>query len=424
MISLAVARSLSQAGIDVYALGDRTDPLRHSRHRREFVPVESGTAMQAQMLDWLADGPGEGVVLPCSDEGVELIGRHRARLVSLGYAVTEANDEAMLDMLDKERTYGRALRAGVPAPWVGTVRSLEEARTAGERVGYPCALKPRHSHRFAHHFTNTKKAFVARDPVELERALEQTVPLGLEMMIAEIVPGPDDFPSCYSFLDERGVPLFAVTKRKLRQLPPKFGPGTYHLTEWNPEVAELGLRFFRGAGLRGLVNVEFKRDSRDGELKLIECNHRFTATTELLRRCGADLPLFVYNRAVGLAAPDPSSYRRGVGFWYPLRDARSFLQYRRIGELGLRDWVGSLLHPQRFPLASFEDPLPSLAALGRRGRRRLGRQGPAAQAREVGQDRPAGNRSTTSRRASSSSASREVPSEPAEASPSSARTSR
>jgi D-aspartate ligase len=42
------------------------------------------------------------------------------------------------------------------------------------------------------------------------------------------------------------------------------------VTRWRPEVAEAGLRFLRAIGPRGMAHAEFKRDSRDGELKLIE----------------------------------------------------------------------------------------------------------------------------------------------------------
>ena len=186
------------------------------------------------------------------------------------------------------------------------------------------------------------------------------------MMVTEIVPGPDEgFCSYYTYLDEHGDPLLEVTKRKLRQFPPGFGAGCYHLTDWNPEVAELGLRFLQASGVRGLANVEFKRDPRDGRLKLIECNHRFTAANEQLRRCGADLALFTYNRILGRPLPEIEGYRRGVGHWYPLRDARAFVEYRRRGELRLGHWLATLLRPQTFPLASFRDPMPSLVSAGR-----------------------------------------------------------
>jgi D-aspartate ligase len=92
--------------------------------------------------------------------------------------------------------------------------------------------------------------------------LEPILDAGHPMLVTEYVPGPDDqYRSYYTYLDHEGEPLVHFTKRKLRQYPTHFGLGSYHLTEWNPEVAELGLRFARGAGLRGLVNVEFKRDA-------------------------------------------------------------------------------------------------------------------------------------------------------------------
>jgi D-aspartate ligase len=425
LIALAVARSLAVADVAVHALGHRDDPLRHSRHRSSFTDVGAGDGMSHRMLEWLEAGTVRGVLLPCSDEGVELVGRNRQRLQELGYIPVEANDEAMLDMLDKVRTYERAVRAGIEAPWVGSVSTPDEALAAARRGGFPVALKPRHSHQFAHRFGAAKKAFVVADEAALEQALALTLDLGLEMMVAEIVPGPDDFRSCYSYIDEKGEPLWAITKRKLRQLPPGFGPGTYHITDWNPAVAELGLRFFRGVGVRGLVNVEFKVDERDDQLKLIECNHRFTAATEQLRRCGADLPLFAYNRLAGLAPPDPTRYRRGVGLWYPVRDARAFLAYRRRGDLTLRTWLRTLAHPQTFPLASIDDPLPSLVALSRRAIRFARARGRGRSLPSPSDQAPeAGIRSTTSRLASSTNVERAESTSDGATSPTKARTVR
>jgi len=362
-ISLAVGRRLSAAGVPVYGLGYWADPLRVSRHRRAYVPT-SGTA---DVLNWLETGPRQGVVLPCYDDGLELVALHRARIEELGYRAIEADDDVLLAMLDKTRTYELAAAAGIAVPRTAAVASHEEAVAAAEEIGYPCALKPRHSHRFARHFGLLRKAIVVESRADLEAALTETSGLGLDLLVTEIIPGPDDgFVSYYSYLDSEGEPLFHVTKRKPRQFPPGFGLGSYHLTDWNPEVAAAGLRFFQGIGLRGLANVEFKRDSRDGCLKLIECNHRFTAATAQLCAAGADIALFTYNRLLGLDGPEIDGYRRGVALWYPGRDLRAFLQYRRQGQLTLRAWLRSLLRRQRFPLARADDPVPSLAAVARR----------------------------------------------------------
>lgn len=373
MIALSVGRSLSSAGVTVYGLGHRDDPLRLSRCRHSFTAIASGAEGQRQALRWLEHGPLRGVILPCSDEALELIARNRPRLLELGYAPMEANDEALLAMLDKGRSYELARRIGVDAPRTANVLSGEEVIAAAEEIGYPCALKPLHSHHFARRFGLRKKAFVVEDRAQLMAAFGNVEGSAIELMVTEIIPGPDDaFASYYGYLDEAGQPLLHLTKRKLRQWPPRFGLGSYHLTDNDPEVVKVGLRFLQGAGIRGLACVEFKRDERDGRLRLIECNHRLTAATEQLRRAGADLPLFAYSRMAGLALPVVDDYRTGVGYWFPLADARAFLEYRRHGELTFRRWARSLMHRQSFPLASIRDPLPSLGQIARRASRRLG----------------------------------------------------
>ena len=128
--------------------------------------------------------------------------------------------------------------------------------------------------------------------------------LGLEMLITELVPGPDDAcRSYYTFVDEAGQTIAEATKHKLRQFPVGYGLTTYHITEHNEETRDLGRRFCAGVGVKGVACVEFKRDPRDGQLKVIECNSRFTAGNELIRHAGLDLALLAYNRVTG--RPDP-----------------------------------------------------------------------------------------------------------------------
>lgn len=370
VIALAVARGLSPAGIAVYALGHESDPVRWSRHCTRFVDTGAGPGVQERWLEWLEHGPCEGVVLACNDDALELVVSHRARLEALGYVLIEADDSVLAAMLDKERTYELARAVDVPAPSTVTLREPADIALAVERIGFPCAVKPLHSHRFAHHYGISKKVFVARDRAELERGASEMDGLGVAALVTEIVPGPDrDFASFFGYLDEHGEPLLRFTKRKHRQHPPRFGVGSYHTTDWSPEVAELGLRFLRGIGLRGLACVEFKRDVRDGRLVLIECNHRFTATTELLRAAGIDLALFTYNRLLGRELPAVDDYRRGLHLWVPGADLRALVGYRRAGELSLRSWASSLIGPQRFPVASRDDPRPALVTLGYKLRR-------------------------------------------------------
>jgi D-aspartate ligase len=370
-IAVSAARSLSAEGARVYALGDPTDPVRASRHCHEWVDVGAKKGVADRYLEWLStSGPRAGAVLPCDDDSLEMIARNRARLVEWGYSPIEANDETLLAMLDKDRTYELSRKAGVPTPRTATVRTREEASRAADEFMYPCALKPLSSHEFAKHFGILKKVLLADDRDELMAAFDETLEHGIDMLVTEIIPGADDqYFSYYSYLDDRGEPLYHFCKRKLRQWPVHFGLTTYHETIWDPRVAELGLKFFQGVGLRGVGNVEFKRDPRDGEYKIIECNHRFTAASDLVRHSGIDMPLLAYRRALGLPYEPIRGYRVGVRMWHPIEDVRSLQGYMAEGSLSVGAWLRSLWHRQHFPLLSRDDPGPSLASLSVKARR-------------------------------------------------------
>jgi D-aspartate ligase len=382
--ALSVARSLSDSGVTVFVLDRPDSPCRHSRMRAAFVDVGC-REMQVRMLDWLRSGPHGAVVLACGDEGLELIARQRAELVALGYRPMEADDDVLLAMLDKQRTDALAREHGIPVPRVRALRDQADVDAVTEEFGYPCVLKPVHSHVFARETGSSAKVLIVPGPEALQGEFERMSALGVEMLVIEVIGGSgDEYVSYYSYLDERGEPLLHFTKRKIRQLPNHFGSGTYHATTRDPEVAELGLRFFQAIGLRGLGNVEFKRDARDGQLKLIECNPRFTMSNELIRAAGMDLALFSYNRALGRPTPAVDHYRDDLHLWDPLPDMLAFLQYRQNGELSFAEWVASLLHRQRFPSARIDDPLPFMLSTARLAARAYGRPGKVVEALKSG----------------------------------------
>jgi D-aspartate ligase len=389
--ALSVARSLSRQGVAVHAVGGMDAPVRHSRSCTSFHRLEVGDP-KPQFRRWLLDDAPDGaVVLPCDDDAVEVVARHRAEFVPRLIPVA-ANDTALLEMLDKDATYAHARAAGVPVPITMAVSSPADLDAAIERIGFPCALKPRHIHEFVRHFR--RKVFVVEDAAALRRAFTATSALDLEMIVTEIIPGPESsYCSMFTYLDDDGQPLFLYTKRKLRQYPPGFGVGCYHVTHWDPSVAEMGLRLLRAADFRGLANVEFKRDARDGSLKLIECNVRFTAVNELITRSGMDLANFVYRRQLGETVALPARARDGVYMWWPVQDTIAFLITHRRGEVSLRDWAASLAQRQHLPMFSWRDPVPSAVSLywmGIRASRKVRKRGePAAPDTEAAVARPA-----------------------------------
>ena len=374
----SVARSLGAAGVEVHALGTgAADPVRDSRFCTSYVRFDRGEDVQQRWLRWLQDNasrfPG-AVLLPCNDDALELIAASRAALEDLSYRPFEADDEVLATMLDKRRTAELAARIGIPAPRSMVLEGAASLEQAADGIGFPCGLKPLHAHVLARH-QGWGKLILARDAAHLRELFAQLDALGVGLLATEIIPGEDEcYRSYYSYIDADGRPLLHFTKQKLRGYPPRRGLWSYHLTTRDPDVMEMGLRFFQRAGVRGLANVEFKLDPRDGVLKLIECNHRFTAANEIVRLAGLDLALLTYERALGRPGPDVSSYRTGLRLLNPIEDVRAFRALRAEGKLSTAGWLRSLAHPLHTPLLRWNDPLPGVLSLARRGRRAAGKR--------------------------------------------------
>jgi len=318
--------------------------------------------LQAAWLAWLqanAEALPGAVLLPAEDEALELIAHHRERLTGLGYHLFEADDPALRAMLDKGLTAEVARKADIPQPHTVVIRDDESLERAVAELHFPFALKPLHSHVLSR-LSGWGKLEVAHDRRRLDDLMSQLRAHDVEVLATEIIPGADDqLVSYYSYIDENGEPLMHFCKQQLRAHPPQFGLSTYHRSFWDPEVAEAGLRFFAAAGVRGLVNVQFKRDARDGRLMLIECNHRFTAANELVRKSGINLARLTYDRALGRSTPPVGSARNDVRLWDPVQDTRSLLKLRASGDLTVRQWLASLMHRQHMPLLSSDDPGPA-----------------------------------------------------------------
>lgn len=373
--ALSVARNLSRAGVLVYFLNRPNVPARHSRHGR-WIEIEGGPDAPQHwkrfLLGCASDHLSGAVLLACSDEAIELV-TDNWQALSAKFLLEECPPAVRRRLLDKLSTYEIAKESGIPVPGFWCAQSRRELESAADQCLFPVVLKPRLSH---HSLKIGRKHIQVNDRAELMSEFSRLTQLGLSMVIMEFIPGCDDhLCSYYSYVDESGTPLIRFTKRHPRRYPPNLGGATYHETTWNPEAAALGERFFRHAGLRGLGNVEFKYDDRDGKLKIIEANARFTASDALVSRSGVDFARFTYDRLTQRVPEAPIDYRTGMVLWYPFEDFLAFLALRRNGGLSPSEWLRSVARTDLLPFFRWDDPLPSLVNLIQRARSLFQRDG-------------------------------------------------
>ena len=182
-------------------------------------------------------------------------------------------------------------------------RSLDEALGAAAEIGYPLFVKP--SENIVFKRIHKRQAFVCETRAELEHAYALTAEY--EPMVQEFIPGGDEYLwSLGTYISTDNEPLAVFSGRKLRQTAVNMGSARVGEAVWDDEVVESGLRLLRELGFHGIAQVEWKRDPRDGRLKLIEVNPRLWQWHGLTGACGADVAQTAYRDLVGL----PVSFAR------------------------------------------------------------------------------------------------------------------
>ena len=364
--TLAVARSLGDLGITVSVSTHRKSSIHYSRFCRKLYSAAAGEDLSVYWKNLLLEEPPlalqGNVILCCSDDAVEFVAVHHNEL-NARYVLEENLPQLQLALLDKYQTFLLAQKAGIDVPhcWYGIEG---DPFYRGVDIEFPVLVKPLISHLYRRVFSF--KLLLVETREQMEAHLRDVHEHKLEVMLTEYVPGPDSLLcSYYTYVDQKGECIFDFTKRVIRRFPKGFGSGCYHITEWLPDVAEIGRRFFREIGYRGLGNVEFKRDLRDNKLKLIECNPRFTGAHELLVRSGMSTDKIVYSRLTHSPYKIPDSFKQFERLLYPWSDFNAYRERRKQGEIDLWGWMRSIMYIQNFPFFRLTDPLPALSQLFR-----------------------------------------------------------
>jgi D-aspartate ligase len=360
---LALVRSLGRRGIPVLVLRGRDDVLAaKSRYATTRVDLPKGSdAERCAFLLGLAehfrlDG---WVLFPTSDDTAGLVGRQHAQLATR-FTLTTPPWDVLRWAYDKQLTYALALQIGLPHPVTWTAGNPDEA--AALPLAYPAIIKPRVREEDFKRLT-AAKAWRVDSAEELRARFAEAVELVAPevLLIQELIPGDGAMQLSYAALCDRGKPLATVTARRTRQYPVDFGrASTYVETIKSPEVARASQRLLEAIEFTGLVEVEFKRDPRDGALKLLDVNPRVWGWHSLCQRAGVDFPYLAWRLARGESVP-PSEAQTGVRWLRFSTDLPTSLREIARGRLSLRTYLSSLRGPRESAIFARDDPWPGLS---------------------------------------------------------------
>lgn len=361
---LAVVRALARAGVPVYGFDhERSHYGFQSRYGiREHCPdpLRAPDALARFLVERARTCPEPPLLYPTSDPFVAFASENRQGLAGhLRHALPAT--ESVAAALDKRHQYERAQHAGIPVVPVFYPSGMDEVRALAVTLSYPVVVKPAIGHLWRERISR-EKAHRIDTADKLVSVFEAAFACGAPALIQSLIVGPNtNHCKVCAYFDARGAALACVCMRKVRQYPIEFGVGTMMESVNDPALAELGLRMFRAMEWRGPGSIEFKRDDRDGEWKLVELNARLWQQHRLAAACGVDFSLIQYRDLTG-QPPLPHRYRIGVRWMDEFRDPRSAWQYVTKGELTPWQWARSLIGVREFALFAADDRKPFVAA--------------------------------------------------------------
>lgn len=362
--ALGVVRSLGRRGLPIWVVRHGDDRLASlSRYVRGRLALPAGAP--EEQVDFLLDAARRFhlhgfALLPTADDTAELVARHHAQLAAV-YRVAVAPWEVLRIALDKRLAYAAARGAGIPCP-----RTFEPRGPADlERLDweYPLLLKP--AVKPGRNRLTTAKAWRVDSPAELRaRYAEACALVSAEAVtVQELIPGGGESQLAFAALVEEGAVIASITAERTRQYPMDFGrASTYVRSIDDEEVAALAERLLAHIGFTGLVEVEFKRDPRDGRCKLLDLNPRPWGWHTLSCRAGVDFPFLLWQRVLGRPVPRLRG-RPGVSWMRLSTDLPVALRELACGRLSLRDYLSSFAGPRERAIFAPDDPVPGLLEL-------------------------------------------------------------
>jgi predicted ATP-grasp superfamily ATP-dependent carboligase len=361
---LGIARSLGRRGVPVCVIDDErsiTTASRYATRTLRFADLHG----EQQILDALAAardrfGLDGWVLYPTRDEMVTALAKNREEL-SRWFRVPTPDLPAVRACWDKRETYRLAQQLGVPTPrcWVPG----DEAGLAAVDASGPLVIKPAIKENFF--YQTGVKAWRADGPADLAARFREAAGVvdAREVIVQEMVPGSgrEQYSYCAFFRD--GRPVASMTVRRRRQHPSDFGrASTFVETVDVPELDDPSRRFLGAIGFYGLVELEYKRDHRDGLYKLLDVNARTWGYHSLGAAAGIDFPYLVFQDQVGGAARAGTA-RTGVRWIRLVTDVPNALLDMRRGTIRAREYLGSLRGVDTEAVFSWRDPLPGLYEL-------------------------------------------------------------
>jgi D-aspartate ligase len=364
---LGIVRSLGRAGVaTVIAHPDRRTPAFYSRHcRKRFLcKINGGPAEEAvaQLASIAQNMGGRPILLPTTDEMAMFVASNSAALEKW-FLLPKQNANLVHTLCNKKEMYKVAQELGLATPRTVFPESRAEVEKFARDATFPVVVKGIFGLKLRK--ISGKTMFIVQSQKELLEKYDRFEdPQHPNLMLQEYIGGPEDASWVFNgYFNQDSECIFGSTGRKIRQCPVYAGVTSLGVCEHNRELEESTKAFLKKLGYRGIVDIDYRFDQRDGQYKVLDVNPRIGATFRLfVSDCGLDVIRAFYLDMTGQPVPSATP-REGRKWLVEDLDIVSAIRYARDSRLGLEDWASSLRGVEECAYFSWDDPLPILSML-------------------------------------------------------------
>jgi predicted ATP-grasp superfamily ATP-dependent carboligase len=393
--TVGAIRSLGRLGVPVYAITeDRFTPAAVSRYLHGRIDWSTtGSEPTGELAERMASIAASlhrrtgrrAVAIATDDEAAVLLAEYAGplgehlRLTGVPPALPRA-------LAGKQSLHELCVRHGVHSPRSELVRSGGQLAAAAAALDFPLVLKndAPYGRLAAPAVSATTRV---DDPEALFRLAAEWGGAAAHpsVLLQEYLPGEqaEDW-IAHVYCPAPGAPgssggaaePVVFTGVKVRSWPPTAGVTAHAYSAANPELAALTRRFCRAVGFRGIADLDWRLDLRDGRYKLLDFNPRLGAQFRLFESVdGVDLVRAQHLDLTGRPIP-PGPSAEGRRFTVEILDLPARLAARG-GWVAASVPRGRAVAPSeagRAPVlsgrrelawAALDDPRPALAAAAR-----------------------------------------------------------
>lgn len=361
---LGTMRSLGRMGISVFAIRHSIfAPAGVSRYLAGTFICEKPSVDSDGFLKFIArvrktlNRPT--VLIPADDLSAILIAEN-AEVLESEFIFAHQPPALPRTLANKRSLYHLCQQSGVACPQTFFPETREELLEVASRQHFPVVIKAAEPWLLP---SGVKSVAIVPRRQDLIAYYDHVAKLSpaTTLMIQEMISakGSEDW-IVHGYCDRNSEPLVLFTGVKLRSYPAFAGPTTLARSVRNDALQQQATTLFSKIGYRGIMDLDWRFDGRDGRYKLLDFNPRLGAQFRLFSTdMKIDVVRALYLDLTG-RRPCVGTPIEGRTFMLDVHDVLASWGYWRNGSLTIREWLRSLRGPHEHAWYSADDPLPFL----------------------------------------------------------------